>query len=205
MKGVADSLRRRCARSTRSAESSSGASAYTDTQGEYLSSYGSNTAEEMDCLDCHDAALVAPGGYYMAHANPPVNNPYMLLSAYVTVGRPVRRPLPLLPRRAGGRNELEDQGQGHPGDLAPGRPRPANALAEIDGTLLLTSDPGKDGTADTLTNQCASCHATHSSGNAKLFVSAYSGGTDCTACHLGGRPVRQLYQARARQDDPAIR
>ena len=62
----------------------------------------------------------------------------------------------------------------------------ANALAETDGTLLLASDPGKDGTADPLTNQCVGCHATHSSGNSKLFVSAFSGGNDCTACHLRG-------------------
>ena len=161
-----------------------GASAYTDTQGEYLSTYASNTAEEMDCVDCHDAALVAPGGYYMAHANPPVNNPYMLLSAYVTSAGQydaLCRSCHGASAPANWKTKGKDIRVTSHLDGSPG-----NALAEIDGTLLLTSDPGKDGTADTLTNQCASCHDTHSSGNAKLFVSAYGGGTACTACHLAG-------------------
>ena len=48
-----------------------GASAYTDTQGEYLSSYLSNTADEMDCLDCHDERSSPPAAYYMAHRTTP--------------------------------------------------------------------------------------------------------------------------------------
>jgi len=52
-----------------------GASAYQDTQGEYLSSYGSNTTEEMDCLDCHEETIIAPGGSYMAHNDPPATIP----------------------------------------------------------------------------------------------------------------------------------
>ena len=49
--------------------------AYTDTEGYYLSTYASNTANEMDCLDCHEAALIAPSGRYMAHADPPRATP----------------------------------------------------------------------------------------------------------------------------------
>ena len=52
-----------------------GGSAYADTQGEFLSSYLSNAAQEMDCLDCHDESLIAPNDYYMAHARPPRQQP----------------------------------------------------------------------------------------------------------------------------------
>ena len=160
-----------------------GGSAYTDTQGEYLSSLGSNTPDEMDCLDCHDETLVAPGGYYMAHEDPPASNPYLL--KLVT---------------AAGQND--DLCRSCHGALTAGDWKskgkdirvtshldgrdPANALAESDGTLLLPSDPGKDGSADSLTNQCAGCHAVHGAPNAKLFTSAFSNGTACTACHLAG-------------------
>jgi hypothetical protein len=147
----------------------------------------------MDCLDCHDAALIAPSGRYMAHADPPASNPYMLKNVtvagqYDDLCRTCHGAL------AADGNNWKSKGK----DIRltshlDGRD-PANALAETDGTLLLTSDPGKDGTADSLTNQCAGCHETHGSPNASLFTSAFGNGSDCTACHLAGDRYDNYYK-----------
>jgi predicted CXXCH cytochrome family protein len=160
-----------------------GPSAYHDTQGEYLSSYGSNTPEEMDCLDCHDESLIAPGGYYMVHADPQANNPMYLKNVsaagqYDELCRSCHGALAAADWKSKGKDiRVTSHLDGR--DVA-------NALSETDGTLLVTSDPEKDGAANVLTNQCAGCHSPHSSGNAMLFVSAYNGGSNCTACHLNG-------------------
>ena len=160
-----------------------GGSAYTDTQGEYLSSLASNTTDEMDCLDCHDETLVAPDGRYMAHEDLPANNPYLLLKVtaagqYDELCRSCHGALASGNWKSKGKDiRVTSHLDGRDA---------ANAIAETDGTLLLTSDPGKDGTADTLTNQCEGCHAAHGAPNAKLFPTAFGNGADCTACHLAG-------------------
>jgi len=181
-----------------------GAGAYQDTNGEYLSSLASNTVNEMDCLDCHDQALVAPysvgegiacnpdgqtpgadtAGCYMMHQVPPVNNPYMLKS--VTLAGQYDNLCRTCHSATAGINW---KGKGKDINVvshAQGTTTGADPLKEADGTLLLTSDTGKDGTADALASQCTGCHSVHSSGNAKLFVSAYGNGAACTTCHLAG-------------------
>ena len=123
-------------------------------------------------------------GCYMQHQVPPVTNPYMLKN--VTAAGQYDN-LCRTCHGAGAASDWKSKGK----DIrltshADGSDTGANVLKEADDTLLLTSDPGKDGTADTLTSQCTGCHSSHSSGTAKLFVSAYSNGAACTTCHLAG-------------------
>ena len=99
-----------------------GTSAYTDTQGEYLSSITTNTAEEMDCLDCHEETLV--NNYYgsksMYHIDPiPAGNPYMLKN--VTTAGEYDDLCRSCHGTDAGAHRLEIQRQGHPPHLPQGR------------------------------------------------------------------------------------
>ena len=97
-----------------------GGSAYTDTQGEYLSSLASNTTDEMDCLDCHDQALIAPDGRYMQHQVLPANNPYMLKKV-TAAGQYDNSAAPATAPSASGNWKIK--GKGHPGRLPRRRSR----------------------------------------------------------------------------------
>ena len=174
-----------------------GASAYHDTQGEYLSSYGSNTPEEMDCLDCHDESLIAPGGYYMVHADPPANNPYHAQERHRR--RPVRRTLPLLPRRLGGRR-LEIEGQGHPGDLPPRRAGCRECLVGDRRDAAADERPGQRRDGERPDEPVRGLPRAALLGEREALRERLQRRHELHGVSPRGRPVRQLHEARPRQD-----
>ncbi|HEY5998073.1 MAG TPA: hypothetical protein VI078_02060, partial [bacterium] len=166
----------------------------SETNGEYLSSFGSASSGELDCVDCHDLVAAAdgrddpetegidegsdgnaatsrggPADKYPEHGPPadPANNPFMVKSVTAAAEYDALC-------RTCHRSDAPQAVKGvdlqllaH-ADGAPGRP-----LRERDGTVLRTSDLDGDGVPDTaglaVTAQCTACHDTHYSSNRRLF------------------------------------
>jgi hypothetical protein len=143
-------------------------STHAETLNEYVTSYLSSTANQLDCVDCHDIDLgkpVAATTGYPDHSNRPVSNPYMLrnvtvASEYDGLCRGCHRSDTTLTVK-GVSMQLTKHADG-----AAGRP-----LVEDDGTVLRTSDLNGDGVADAagIVDQCRTCHDTHYSTKYKLF------------------------------------
>lgn len=152
--------------------------------GEYLSTVGSATPGELDCVDCHDPALLAPDaaeGSYVDHAPPDdparAANPFMLRG--VTA-----------PGRYDGfcrscHGAAAAPVKGRSVRLASHADAEAGPILEADGTPLRTTVAGGD-------RQCTACHDTHSSGLVRLFNDGREGdqavvSADCTSlCHFAG-------------------
>ncbi len=135
---------------------------HTTTNQIYVSSYGSNKPNELDCVDCHDIDL---GGGYPQHDTRPANNPYMLrnvtvIGEYDGLCRTCHRSdAPVTVKTVS--MQLTKHADG-----AVGRP-----LVENDGTVLRTNDLDEDGVADAagIVDQCRVCHDSHYSSKYKLF------------------------------------
>jgi hypothetical protein len=161
----------------------------TDTNGEYFSAITTTTANELDCIDCHDPALLwdATNGYVskVGHvaktaATRTPNNPYMLRS--VTVA-----------------GQYDNHCRGCHGASAP-TIKGKNVRVTSHGDALATAITEKDGTNLVTTagggqSQCNACHDTHYSAKVKLFNDGKETGeaakvvnsTDCTTlCHYSG-------------------
>ena len=155
-----------------------------DSANEYLSTVGSATPGELDCLDCHDVALVAPDlpDSYLGHVPPGegarAGNHTMLRgvgvageydefcrACHVNAGAEVKGTRIVLASHA---------------DAGPGGP-----LRESDGTAILATAAGGG-------RQCTTCHDTHFSTLVRLFNDGHEGdakvgATNCTAlCHYAG-------------------
>ncbi len=150
----------------------------TENNREYLSSASPNIAGpsdlELDCVDCHDAALVAPGGYYMSHSAIPAGNPFLLKSVSVN------HEYDALCRTChGGTATFKGQNI----RVTSHADASAATIQENDLTLLKTSSG---------LNQCTKCHDTHYSAKVKLFNDGHEGdtaivSTNCTqVCHYDG-------------------
>jgi hypothetical protein len=152
--------------------------------GEYLSTIGSATPGELDCVDCHDPALLAPDaaeGSYVDHAAPDdparATNPFMLRS----VSAPER--YDAFCRGCHGADAAPVKGRS--ARLASHADAAAGPILEADGTPLRTTVAGGE-------NQCTACHDTHSSGLVRLFNDGHEGdaaivSADCTSlCHFAG-------------------
>jgi len=166
----------------------------TDTNNEYLSTFGSTTPQELDCVDCHDLVNFADGqddvatddvdegadgnpatskggpeGKYPEHGPPvdAVNNPFMLKN--VTAANEYDGLCRTCHRSDAAQlvKGVSMQLLSH-ADNAALRP-----IVETDGTVLRTADLDGDGIADTsglaTTAQCTVCHDTHFSTNRRLF------------------------------------
>jgi hypothetical protein len=152
--------------------------AAVETQGEYLSTWDSDTARELDCIDCHDPALLVDQGAdnlagpapYANHLSPldpgRAGNPFMLRESDMGA----------FCRRCHGKGETFAKAD------AAVTSHDDTTLVEDDGTPLKTS-------------LCTDCHSGHSSSNFKLFRDGRQGGTaiavsddkHCsTVCHFRG-------------------
>ena len=162
-----------------------------ETDGEYFSTVGSTTAGELDCVDCHEATLLAPGlpATYVGHAPAGVGarsfNPYMLrgvtgLNQYDDLCRLCHGSAALANFEGTGVDIRLGVNNRH-GDGSGG----AQDILEDDGTQLRTTAAGGG-------DQCRACHDTHYSGKVKLFNDGHEGdtaivSTDCTTvCHYYG-------------------
>ncbi|HWR97571.1 MAG TPA: hypothetical protein VN317_04045, partial [Candidatus Methanoperedens sp.] len=165
-----------------------------DTNNEYLSTLGSATDHELDCVDCHDVVACGDGrddpetdavdeggdrepgtsrggatDKYPEHGAPadPINNPFMLRSVSAAGEHDALCRICHRSDAAAVVKGVDLQLQAH-ADNAAGRP-----LRESDGTVLRTADLNGDGTADTsglaTTAQCTACHDTHYSTSRRLF------------------------------------
>ncbi|MHB8912942.1 MAG: hypothetical protein ACYC42_09935, partial [Lysobacter sp.] len=160
-----------------------------ETNGEYMSTVGSTTANELDCEDCHLQSLLAPGlpDTYVGHAAAGVGariaNPYMLreviaLNQYDVLCRLCHASTLSNNFEGTGVDIRLGVGTRH-GDAL------AQAIVEDDGTQLRTTAAGGG-------NQCRACHDTHYSGKVKLFNDGHEGdqaivSSDCTTvCHYAG-------------------
>ena len=158
----------------------------TETDNEYLSTVGSTTAGEVDCVDCHNPALVDDPGVpsYVGHVaataatrNP--NNPYMLRS--VTVA-----------------GQYDNLCRGCHGASAPlFKTRDVRVSSHADAVAPIVEDDGTNLVTTTAGGfvQCNACHDSHYSGKVKLFNDGKEAGeaakaivsTDCTTvCHYSG-------------------
>ncbi len=152
-----------------------------ETHNEYLSGVGASTPNEVDCLDCHDVALVDGSGSpeHVGHVLPGtggrVGNPYMLKS--VTVDGEYDN----LCRTCHG--TAAPAFKGHDLRVTSHADASAAPIQEDDATALRTSAGGA---------QCTACHDTHFSSKVRLFNDGHEGDTaivssDCTAvCHYEG-------------------
>ncbi len=168
-----------------------------ETEGEVVSTILSNQANELDCIDCHDPAMLDTIGTtldYFTHA-PTVANPYMLRNVTVV-------------------NEYEGHCRTCHGASAPAikgqnvqltaskahlDSNTGNAITENDGTPIVPRDGA---TAVNANDECRACHDSHYSNVAGLFNDGHEkhkngGGTaetdavvtqnDCTSfCHYRG-------------------
>jgi hypothetical protein len=152
-----------------------------ETNSEYLTAIGSSTANELDCVDCHDAALLDGVGsaQHVGHVLPGTggraNNPFML-KGVTAPGQ-----LDVLCRSCHGSSAAPFKGR----DLRVSSHADALAapIREDDATSLRTSS----GAA-----QCTACHDSHYSAKVRLFNDGHEGDTaivsaDCTTvCHFAG-------------------
>jgi hypothetical protein len=154
------------------------------TQNEFLSTVGSSTEGELDCVDCHDETLLAPAlpDSYLGHVPPEdparAANPLMLRG--VTVPGEHDDHCRLCHANAGARVKGRELRLAAHADAGPGGP-----ILESDGTRLKTTAAGGN-------RQCAACHGTHSSNLVRLLNDGHGGGAavvgaNCTQiCHFPG-------------------
>ena len=154
-----------------------------ESNNEYLSTIGSAVADQVDCVDCHDPDLLAPGlpTSYVGHVAKTVvprstYNPYMLRS--ITASGQYD---PLC-RGCHGAGAVAFKGR----DVRVKSHADASApIQENDGTSLRTTALGGQ-------DQCRMCHDTHYSTKVKLFNDGHEGdtaitSTNCTSvCHYRG-------------------
>lgn len=155
-----------------------------DTGNEYLSTIGSATPGELDCVDCHDAELLAPDaaeGSYVDHA--PAGDPRREQNPLMLRGVTTRRTYDVHCRLCHGATAAPVKGKDV--RLVSHADAEKAPLLERDGTPLRTTVAG--GAA-----QCTACHDTHYSGKVKLFNDGHEGdapiiSSDCTTvCHFVG-------------------
>jgi predicted CxxxxCH...CXXCH cytochrome family protein len=155
----------------------------TETNSEYLTGVGSATANEMDCLDCHDVTIVDGVGslQHVGHKLPSdtsrTNNPYMLKS--VTVAGQYDN----LCRICHGSAAAAFKGQ------------TVRVTSHADGLTAITENDAtamKAAVVSPANGKCTACHDTHYSAKVKLFNDGHEGDTaivssDCTSvCHYNG-------------------
>jgi hypothetical protein len=130
---------------------------------------GSLVTDELDCIDCHDPALLT-SGVYPNHADPATRggNPFMLrdVSSMDNFCRGCHGSTPAAWWTARGKDPI------------PALPHAESNLTETDATVLKTST-------------CTDCHDIHYSGNVKLFNDGKDDtavtATNCTEfCHYPG-------------------
>ena len=164
----------------------------TTTNRLYVSSYGSNSPNELDCVDCHDIDL---RGGYPQHNDPLPSNPYMLRGVTVAgeydgLCRTCHRSDAAVTVKT-----VSMQLTKH-ADGAAGRP-----LVEDDGTVLKTNDPTATawrtrsptsaGPATTRTIRRSTSSSTtatkkHKVGAAEVADTAIVGDQCTTVCHYPG-------------------
>ena len=157
-----------------------------ESTGEYFSSWSSATANELDCVDCHDVSLGSGTGY-PEHGAPPVGNPLMLRSVS-TAGE-----YDALCRLCHGATAGTIKGGNDVRVSSHADGDTGNPMLEADGTVIKAADRDGDGVHDiALADLCTGCHDTHYSNNQRLFNDGHEGdtlivGSDCTAvCHHPG-------------------
>lgn len=157
-----------------------------DTANEYLSTIGSATPGELDCVDCHDADLLAPDaaeGSYVQHAA--VDDPRRAENPLMLLGVAARGKYDGFCRRCHG--SAAPPVKGKDVRLVSHADAATAPILERDGTPLRTTVAGGEA-------QCTACHDTHYSGKVKLLNDGHEGdvpivSSDCTAvCHFVGDP-----------------
>jgi hypothetical protein len=163
----------------------------TASQSYYLSGVGSKIANEIDCVDCHDTALLDADGSvkHVGHADAAgaarLQNPSMLRN----VSAPGQYdPLCRLCHSTAGVNPATVSG-------TPGKTGGAviTLSSHSSGTITQANGvPLKPGDTAGANRLCTACHDTHYSNNVRLFNDGHEGdapilGSDCLAvCHYPG-------------------